>query len=151
MNIVGNVAGGRFLQHGVAPERLLRWGFASMALGSVAAFAQVGQAADAASLPPALRYVAVCMFSLGGGMVPATLFMLGGPARARAVHRVDHGRPDAAGLVARAVHRAAGGRVDRAPHRWLAMDLGRDPGVFAGAAWPWWPGSRPARPRTDTA
>ena len=45
MNIVGNVAGGRLLQHGVAPERLLRWGFVAMALGSVAAFAQVGQAA----------------------------------------------------------------------------------------------------------
>ena len=47
-----------------------------MALGSVAAFAQIGQAADAASLPPALRYLAICMFSLGGGVVPATLFML---------------------------------------------------------------------------
>lgn len=76
MNIVGNVAGGRFLQHGIAPERLLRWGFVVMALGSVAAFAQIGQAADAASLPPALRYLAICMFSLGGGVVPATLFML---------------------------------------------------------------------------
>jgi CP family cyanate transporter-like MFS transporter len=76
MNIVGNVAGGRLLQHGVAPERLLRWGFAVMALGSVAAFAQIGQPGDAASLPPALRYLAVCMLSLGGGVVPATLFML---------------------------------------------------------------------------
>jgi len=47
-----------------------------MALGGVAAFAQIGQAADAASLPPALRYLAICMFSLGGGVVPATLFML---------------------------------------------------------------------------
>ncbi|CAN7617584.1 MFS transporter [Variovorax sp. LjRoot130] len=76
MNIVGNVAGGRFLQHGIAPERLLRVGFVVMALGGVAAFAQIGQAADAASLPPALRYLAICMFSLGGGVVPATLFML---------------------------------------------------------------------------
>ncbi|MBT2325355.1 MFS transporter [Variovorax paradoxus] len=76
MNIVGNIAGGRFLQHGIAPERLLRGGFVVMALGSVAAFAQLGQAADAASLPPALRYLAICMFSLGGGVVPATLFML---------------------------------------------------------------------------
>jgi MFS family permease len=76
MNIVGNVAGGRFLQHGIAPERLLRAGFVVMALGGVAAFAQIGQAADAASLPPALRYLAICLFSLGGGLVPATLFML---------------------------------------------------------------------------
>lgn len=76
MNIVGNVSGGRFLQHGVAPERLLRWGFVAMALGSVAAFAQIGPAGSAASLPPALRYLAVCLFSLAGGMIPATLFML---------------------------------------------------------------------------
>lgn len=77
MNIVGNLAGGRWLQRGVAPERLLRWGFLAMALGGIAAFAQVGQGADALGLPPVLRYIAVCMFSLGGGMVPATLFLLG--------------------------------------------------------------------------
>jgi CP family cyanate transporter-like MFS transporter len=77
MNIVGNLAGGRWLQRGVAPERLLQWGFVTMALGGVAAFAQVGQGAEALGLPPALRYAAVCAFSLGGGMVPATLFLLG--------------------------------------------------------------------------
>ncbi|MDM0056128.1 MFS transporter [Variovorax fucosicus] len=76
MNIVGNVAGGRWLQQGAAPARLLRWGFAAMALGSLAAFAQWGQGADAIMLPAALRYAAVCVFSLAGGMVPATLFML---------------------------------------------------------------------------
>jgi MFS family permease len=76
MNIVGNVAGGRLLQRGVAPGRLLRWGFAVMALGSVAAFAQIGHGAQGLGLPPALRYLAICMFSLGGGVVPATLFML---------------------------------------------------------------------------
>ncbi len=77
MNIVGNIAGGRWLQRGVAPERLLQWGFLAMALGGVAAFAQVSQGAEALGLPPALRYIAVCAFSLGGGMVPATLFLLG--------------------------------------------------------------------------
>ena len=76
-NIVGNIAGGRWLQRGVAPQRLLQWGFLAMALGGVAAFAQIGQGADAAGLPPVLRYIAVCAFSLGGGMVPATLFLLG--------------------------------------------------------------------------
>jgi len=76
-NIIGNVTGGRLLQRGVAPDRLLRWGFAVMALGGVAAFAQIGAPQEALSLPPALRYLAVCMFSLGGGVVPATLFMLG--------------------------------------------------------------------------
>ena len=77
MNIVGNVAGGRLLQRGVPPDRLLRWGFVVMALGSVAAFAQIGGSQDVLSLPPALRYLAVCMFSLAGGVIPATLFMLG--------------------------------------------------------------------------
>jgi len=77
MNIVGNIAGGRWLQRGVAPERLLQLGFLTMALGGLAAFAQMGQGAAALGLPPALRYIAVCAFSLGGGMVPATLFLLG--------------------------------------------------------------------------
>lgn len=79
MNIVGNLLGGRLLQRGLAPARLLRWGFATMALGSLAAFAQFtpwGQGADTLALPPTLRYLAVCLFSLGGGVVPATLFML---------------------------------------------------------------------------
>lgn len=77
MNIVGNIAGGRWLQRGVAPERLLQLGFLTMALGGLAAFAQMGQGTDALGLPPVLRYIAVCAFSLGGGMVPATLFLLG--------------------------------------------------------------------------
>ncbi|RZL63183.1 MAG: MFS transporter [Variovorax sp.] len=76
MNIVGNIAGGRWLQRGGAPATLLRWGFATMALAGIAAFAQVGQGVQAEALPPALRYIAVCVFSLGGGVVPATLFML---------------------------------------------------------------------------
>ncbi|MDM0045399.1 MFS transporter [Variovorax dokdonensis] len=75
-NIVGNVSGGRLLHHGVAPERLLRWGFGAMLLGSVAAFAQWGHGEAAVGLPPMVRYAAVCVFSLAGGMVPATLFML---------------------------------------------------------------------------
>ncbi|RYF31539.1 MAG: MFS transporter, partial [Comamonadaceae bacterium] len=76
MNIGGNLLGGRLLQRGMAPSRLLRWGFATMAFGSLAAFAQWGEGADALALPPAVRYLAVCLFSLGGGVVPATLFML---------------------------------------------------------------------------
>lgn len=76
MNIVGNLAGGRLLQRGVAPAVLLRCGFVTMALGGIAAFAQWGYGADAVALPPAVRYAAVCLFSLGGGVVPATLFML---------------------------------------------------------------------------
>lgn len=76
MNIGGNVLGGRWLQRGVPAGRLLRWGYASMAVGAVAAFAQVGAGVDAVGLPPPLRYLAICGFSLAGGMVPATLFVL---------------------------------------------------------------------------
>lgn len=75
-NILGNLAGGRLLQAGVSPGRLLRWGYAVMLVGSAAAFAQWGHGADAWSLPASVRYACVCLFSLGGGMVPATLFML---------------------------------------------------------------------------
>ncbi|MBU1357360.1 MAG: MFS transporter [Gammaproteobacteria bacterium] len=73
LNIVGNVMGGRLLQRGMAPDRLLRLGFITMACTSVLAFVQLG---DALQLPPQLRYLAICVFSLGGGVVPATLFML---------------------------------------------------------------------------
>ena len=75
-NIIGNIAGGRLLQSGVAPGRLLRWGYGVMLLGSLGAFVQWGHGADTWVLPSALRYACVCLFSLGGGMVPATLFML---------------------------------------------------------------------------
>lgn len=76
MNIGGNVLAGRWLQRGVPAGQLLRWGYASMAVGAVVAFAQVGIGAGALGLPPALRYLAICAFSLAGGMVPATLFVL---------------------------------------------------------------------------
>lgn len=75
-NIAGNLLGGRLLQAGVAPQRLLRWGYAVMALGTLAAFAQWRLGAQVWQLPAAARYLAVCVFSLCGGMVPATLFML---------------------------------------------------------------------------
>ncbi|MEO7241925.1 MAG: MFS transporter [Variovorax sp.] len=76
MNIAGNLVGGTLLQRGVAAPRLLVTGFALMMLGGLAAFSQWGQGGDALALPPALRYGAVCLFSLAGGVVPASLFML---------------------------------------------------------------------------
>lgn len=76
MNIIGNLVGGRLLQRGVAPAFVLRCGFGTMALAGIVAFVQWGSGVDAVVLPPALRYAAVCLFSLGGGVVPATLFML---------------------------------------------------------------------------
>jgi predicted MFS family arabinose efflux permease len=72
VNMIGNIASGRLLQHGVAPSRLLRIGFATMAVSALATFAGSGDA----GLPPALRYGAVLLFSSIGGLIPATLFAL---------------------------------------------------------------------------
>ena len=72
VNIVGNVGAGRLLQRGVAPQRLLVAGFATMGLATVLAFAPP---ADAPGWAP-LRYGAVLLFSSVGGIVPGTLFTL---------------------------------------------------------------------------
>ncbi len=75
-NIAGNVVAGMLLQRGVAAHRLLQCGYAAMGVGSVLAFAQIGDDSSALMLSPALRYLAICGFSLGGGVIPATLFWL---------------------------------------------------------------------------
>jgi len=70
MNIIGNVAAGRWLLSGQPAQRLLFWGFGSMALTALLTFSPLlGQA-------PLLRYAAVLLFSAAGGMVPGTLFSL---------------------------------------------------------------------------
>lgn len=69
-NMAGNIAAGRLLQRGVAPRRLLAIGFVTMALAAAATFA------GTPGLPPALRFVAVLLFSGVGGLIPATLFAL---------------------------------------------------------------------------
>ena len=68
-NIGGNVAAGRLLQRGVAPQRLLVLGFATMAGAAALAFADTGA-------PTGLRFVAVLLFSGVGGLIPGTLFTL---------------------------------------------------------------------------
>jgi MFS family permease len=72
VNMVGNVVSGRLLQAGTRPTRLLNIGFCTMGLTALMAFAVV----DGRALPAALRYVAVLVFSLVGGLIPATLFAL---------------------------------------------------------------------------
>jgi CP family cyanate transporter-like MFS transporter len=72
VNMVGNVVSGRLLQAGTPPTRLLNIGFCTMGLTAIVAFATL----DGWALPPALRYVAVLVFSLVGGLIPATLFAL---------------------------------------------------------------------------
>lgn len=68
-NIVGNVGAGRLLHRGVAAPRLLATGFVAMAVCTVLAFAELGQGA-------VLRYAAVLLFSMLGGLIPGTLFAL---------------------------------------------------------------------------
>ena len=68
-NIGGNVAAGRLLQRGVAPQRLLVLGFATLAGAAALAFAPI----DA---PAGLRFMALLLFSAVGGLIPGTLFTL---------------------------------------------------------------------------
>ncbi|MFZ2649222.1 MAG: MFS transporter, partial [Burkholderiaceae bacterium] len=72
VNMVGNVASGRLLQRGVTAPALLNIGFIVMGGAALAAFA--GEAGSGAS--PGLRYFAVLVFSMVGGVIPATLFAL---------------------------------------------------------------------------
>ena len=72
VNMIGNIGGGRLLQKGVAPVKLLRTGFIAMGLCAIIAFA----GHDGGGAPAAVRYVAVLGFSLVGGFIPATLFSL---------------------------------------------------------------------------
>ncbi len=83
VNILGNVAAGRWLQRRVPPARLLATGFVAMAVCSVAAFwgsgaeaRSVAGAASSTSLSAWLRYAAVLLFSALGGLIPSTLFSL---------------------------------------------------------------------------
>ncbi|MFC5521277.1 CynX/NimT family MFS transporter [Polaromonas jejuensis] len=68
VNILGNLAGGRLLGRGVQPFRLLLAGFLAMALGATLAFG--------VQAPPSLQYAGVLLFSVMGGLIPATLFSL---------------------------------------------------------------------------
>jgi CP family cyanate transporter-like MFS transporter len=72
VNMLGNLGSGKLLQRGVLPPRLLAIGFTVMALAAAAAF----YGGNGAGLSPALRYAALLLFSMVGGMIPATLFAL---------------------------------------------------------------------------
>jgi CP family cyanate transporter-like MFS transporter len=72
VNVIGNLASGRFQQRGANPAALLVLGFVVMALGATAAFAGAGPG----GLSPAMRYVAVLTFSMVGGVIPAALYSL---------------------------------------------------------------------------
>jgi MFS transporter, CP family, cyanate transporter len=70
VNVLGNMAAGRCLQRGWAPQTTLWLGFAAMALGSTWAFAPFTPEW------PWVRYAGVLVFSGFGGLVPGTLFSL---------------------------------------------------------------------------
>jgi MFS transporter, CP family, cyanate transporter len=76
VNMVGNIASGRLLQRGVRAQQLLYVGFTGMGVGAVLAFAPVLGALEP-QLASVIRYAAVLMFSMVGGLVPGTLFSLG--------------------------------------------------------------------------
>lgn len=67
-NAIGNLTAGRLLHHGARAWLLLVAGLGTMAICAYAAFG--------AHLPAIPQFVAVLMFSLVGGLVPATLFVL---------------------------------------------------------------------------
>lgn len=72
INIVGSIASGRLLHRGVRAHVLLQISFATMGLSTLAAFGEVG----GVGLPSTLRYAAVLLFSMVGGLIPGTLFSL---------------------------------------------------------------------------
>lgn len=76
VNMLGNLAAGRWLGRGVPPQALLYTGFAVMGLGTLAAFASWPLTAEGQGLPPSLRFAAVLLFSMVGGLIPGTLFFL---------------------------------------------------------------------------
>ena len=75
VNVIGNVVAGRLLARGVAAQHLLVLGFVAMGVGAACAFYEVG-----GTSPPvfgaAWRYAGVLLFSMLGGLIPATLFTL---------------------------------------------------------------------------
>ena len=72
VNMIGNVASGWLQGRGMRPQVLLCIGFCVMGFAAFAAF----MAFNGAGLPPAVRYVAVLLFSMVGGVIPGTLFTL---------------------------------------------------------------------------
>ncbi len=76
VNMVGNIASGRLLTRGVRPQTLLYTGFCAMGLGTLLAFVTFPLTPGAAGLPPVVRFLAVLLFSMVGGMIPGTLFSL---------------------------------------------------------------------------
>ena len=95
VNMAGNVVSGRLLSRGVRPQMLLYTGFCVMGVAAFVAFVSFGAtttatittaatiapaatfaASEGLGLLPMVRYVAVLLFSMVGGVIPGTLFAL---------------------------------------------------------------------------
>lgn len=68
-NIIGNLSGGRLLYKGISAKKLLIVGFVTMMVSAFVAFGlDVGAG---------VQFFAILLFSIVGGLIPATLFLLG--------------------------------------------------------------------------
>lgn len=70
INVVGNLASGYLLDRGIQARHLLYTGFAVMSFGTLFAFSSLTDTA------PVVRYLAVLLFSMVGGVIPGVLFSL---------------------------------------------------------------------------
>jgi len=68
VNLLGNVAAGRWMAQGVHPAALLIVGYTCMGVGAAGAFSS--------NLSAGAQYAAVLLFSAVGGLIPGTLFAL---------------------------------------------------------------------------
>jgi MFS family permease len=74
-NMIGNIASGRLLARGIAAPLLLAIGFGVMAAGTWLAFGLLPPEATGTG-SASLRFAAVLLFSMVGGMIPGALFSL---------------------------------------------------------------------------
>jgi MFS transporter, CP family, cyanate transporter len=72
VNMLGNMATGWLQGRGLRPQALLYTGFCVMGLATFMAFMTF----DGSGLPASVRYIAVLLFSMVGGVIPGTLFTL---------------------------------------------------------------------------
>ena len=98
VNMAGNVVSGRLLSRGAQPQTLLYTGFCVMGVAAFVAFTSFGTAtiasittaagaasaatsamsapSDGVDLVAVVRYLAILLFSMVGGLIPGTLFSL---------------------------------------------------------------------------
>jgi MFS family permease len=70
INVVGNLASGYLLHRGIRASNLLYTGFGVMSAGTLLAYSSLTESA------PLVRYIAVLLFSMVGGVIPGVLFSL---------------------------------------------------------------------------